>query len=38
VVKEMGPHPLKHLRTLDVLPWQHVLIFEKKAADDKPGK
>src|SRR5438132_10730719 len=30
VLREMEPHPLRHLRTLDVLPWQHVIIFEKK--------
>jgi ubiquinone/menaquinone biosynthesis C-methylase UbiE len=29
VVKEMGPHPLRHLKTIDVLPWQHIIIFEK---------
>ncbi len=31
VLKEMAPHPLKHVKTLDVLPWQHIIIFEKKA-------
>jgi protein-L-isoaspartate O-methyltransferase len=31
VLKEMAPHPLRHLKTLDVLPWQHVILFEKKA-------
>jgi protein-L-isoaspartate O-methyltransferase len=31
VLKEMRPHPLRHLRTLDVLPWQHIIVFEKKA-------
>jgi ubiquinone/menaquinone biosynthesis C-methylase UbiE len=30
VVKEMGPHPLRHVKTIDVLPWQHILIFEKR--------
>jgi ubiquinone/menaquinone biosynthesis C-methylase UbiE len=30
VLKEMAIHPLKHARTLDFLPWQHVIIFEKK--------
>jgi precorrin-6B methylase 2 len=29
VLKEMAPHALKHVKTLDVLPWQHVIIFEK---------
>jgi precorrin-6B methylase 2 len=30
VLKEMVPHPLRHVATLDLLPWQHVIIFEKK--------
>lgn len=30
VIKEMEPHPLKHARTIGVLPWQHIIIFEKK--------
>jgi ubiquinone/menaquinone biosynthesis C-methylase UbiE len=30
VVKEMEPFPLKHVKTIDSLPWQHVIIFEKK--------
>jgi ubiquinone/menaquinone biosynthesis C-methylase UbiE len=34
VLREMEPHPLRHVRTLDVLPWQHIIIFEKKAADE----
>jgi precorrin-6B methylase 2 len=29
VIKEMKPHPLKHVKTLDLLPRQHVIIFEK---------
>jgi hypothetical protein len=38
VLKEMEPHPLKHQKTITSLPWQHVIIFEKKApqAEDKP--
>ncbi len=32
VLKEMGPHALKHVKTIDSLPWQHVILFEKKAA------
>jgi SAM-dependent methyltransferase len=36
VLKEMEPHPLKHVKTLDVLPWQHIIIFEKKA--DSPNQ
>jgi SAM-dependent methyltransferase len=30
VKKEMAVHPLRHVKTLDGLPWQHVIIFEKK--------
>jgi hypothetical protein len=35
VVKEMEPFPLHHVETLNHLPWQHVIIFEKKAAEKK---
>jgi ubiquinone/menaquinone biosynthesis C-methylase UbiE len=35
VVKEMTPFPLKHVKTIDSLPWQHVIIFEKKAEEKK---
>ena len=38
VKKEMGPHPLRHLKTLGGLPWQHVIVFEKKAPEAKPAK
>ena len=32
VIKEMGNHPvLKYAKTIDVLPWQHIIIFEKQA-------
>lgn len=31
VIKEMEPHSLRHVQTLGELPWQHVIIFEKKA-------
>ena len=30
VVKEMEPFPLRHVETQKHLPWQHVIIFEKK--------
>jgi ubiquinone/menaquinone biosynthesis C-methylase UbiE len=30
VIKEMGPFPLKHVKTFGELPWQHVIVFEKK--------
>lgn len=29
VKKEMAIHPLKHVKTHDTLPWQHVIVFEK---------
>ncbi len=29
VIREMKPHPLKHFKTSDTLPQQHVIIFEK---------
>jgi hypothetical protein len=29
-MKEMSPFPLKHTETIDVLPWQHIIIFEKQ--------
>ena len=33
VMKEMEPHKqMKHAKTLDGLPWQHVIIFEKAEA------
>jgi protein-L-isoaspartate O-methyltransferase len=39
VLKEMKPHPLKHAETIASLPWQHVIVFEKKAEkDEKPVK
>ena len=31
VLKEMEPFPLRHVETQKHLPWQHVIIFEKKA-------
>ena len=31
VIKEATPHPLVWVETLDTLPWQHVIIFEKIA-------
>jgi ubiquinone/menaquinone biosynthesis C-methylase UbiE len=29
VKKEMTPHAVVHVGTVDVLPWQHVLVFRK---------
>ena len=39
VRKEMAIHPLRHVETSDVLPRQHIIVFEKKAAkeESKPG-
>jgi len=37
VRKEMAAHPLRHVETSNVLPWQHIIIFEKKA-EKKPEK
>jgi len=31
VLREMQPHGMKHVKTVDTLPWQHIIIFEKKA-------
>lgn len=37
VKKEMTPHAeMKHQKTLDHLPWQHVIIFEKAVAKKEP--
>jgi precorrin-6B methylase 2 len=33
VLKEMAPFPLRHVETQKHLPWQHVIIFEKKVAE-----
>jgi ubiquinone/menaquinone biosynthesis C-methylase UbiE len=38
VLKEMEPHPLRWVGTMDTLPWQHIIVFEKKAAENKNGK
>jgi ubiquinone/menaquinone biosynthesis C-methylase UbiE len=35
VLAEMAPHKLKHVKTIESLPWQHVIIFEKKAAKNE---
>ena len=31
VRREMAPHPLRWVETLNDLPWQHVIVFRKKA-------
>ncbi len=39
VIREMGNHPaLKYTKTIDVLPWQHIIIFEKQAAKSEDKK
>jgi len=38
VLKEMSIHPLRHAETQRHLPWQHVIIFEKKAEASETGK
>src|SRR5262249_30381914 len=37
VLKEMAIHPLRHVKTVETLPWQHIIIFEKKA-ETKDGE
>ena len=32
VKKEMAAFPVKHVKTFDSLPWQHVIVFEKTKA------
>jgi ubiquinone/menaquinone biosynthesis C-methylase UbiE len=34
---EMAQYPLKHVKTISSLPWQHVIIFEKKPETDGKG-
>jgi ubiquinone/menaquinone biosynthesis C-methylase UbiE len=38
VLKEMEPHPVRWVGTIDTLPWQHIIVFEKQAQEDKKGK
>jgi ubiquinone/menaquinone biosynthesis C-methylase UbiE len=39
VLEEMKPHPIRHVKTIKSLPWQHVILFEKKAdKEDRPAK
>jgi ubiquinone/menaquinone biosynthesis C-methylase UbiE len=38
VIKEMEPHPLRWVKTMDVLPWQHIIVFEKKKVEDSKPK
>lgn len=36
VIREMEAFPLRHVETMNHLPWQHVIIFEKKAEQKAP--
>jgi ubiquinone/menaquinone biosynthesis C-methylase UbiE len=38
VIKEMAPFALRHVETQKHLPWQHVIIFEKKGVAKKGEK
>jgi ubiquinone/menaquinone biosynthesis C-methylase UbiE len=38
VLKEMEVHPLRHVKTIETLPWQHIILFEKKAEPRKEEK
>jgi protein-L-isoaspartate O-methyltransferase len=31
VIKEMTPFSLRYVETIDILPWQHIMVFEKTA-------
>ena len=35
VIKEMSVFPLKHTETIETLPWQHIIVFEKKKEEPK---
>jgi len=35
VLKEMEPHPLRHVESIAGFPWQHVIVFEKVAGEKK---
>jgi tRNA A58 N-methylase Trm61 len=35
IKKEMSAHPLEHVETIGVLPWQHIVIFRKTAEQTK---
>ena len=38
VRKEMEPHPVRWVETLDILPMQHVIVFKKNGARNKPSE
>jgi ubiquinone/menaquinone biosynthesis C-methylase UbiE len=37
VLKEMEPHPLRWVKTSEVLPRQHIIVFEKKKSETDGG-
>ncbi len=38
VRKEMEPHPLDHVETIETLPWQHIVIFRNRPQATSPSK
>ncbi|MEP0844912.1 MAG: class I SAM-dependent methyltransferase [Phycisphaerae bacterium] len=36
VIREMKPHPLRYKETIDKLPWQHMIVFEKTPLATRP--
>jgi precorrin-6B methylase 2 len=36
VIKEMAPHPLRWVATIDTLPRQHIIVFKKTTDEAKP--
>jgi precorrin-6B methylase 2 len=38
VIREMKAHPLKHVKTSDILPQQHIVIFEKVKPPAPPSR
>jgi precorrin-6B methylase 2 len=36
VLKEMADFPLKHVKTIDTLPWQHIILMEKIEPRESP--
>jgi hypothetical protein len=36
VLREMASFPLKHVKTVETLPWQHIIIMEKTEKKEQP--
>jgi hypothetical protein len=36
VIKEMAPHPLRWVETIETLPRQHIVVFKKTAPEARP--